>query len=94
MHEQLKPSIAMFLITTKILQDCYGFHRCILYVTKQNLNAELQRIARRDNKAFLSEYRKETEEGNRMGRLDISSRKWEISKAHLFKDGHDKGQKQ
>ena len=31
------------------------------------LNAESQRKARRDNKAFLSEYRKETEEGNRMG---------------------------
>jgi len=32
------------------------------------LNAEVQRIARRDNKAFLSDQCKETEENNRMGR--------------------------
>ena len=32
------------------------------------LNAEFQRKARRDNKAFLSEHRKEIEEGNRMGK--------------------------
>ena len=31
------------------------------------LNAKFQTKARRDNKAFLSEYREETEEGNRMG---------------------------
>ena len=33
-----------------------------------HLNAEFQRIARRDKKAFLSEQRKEIEENNRMGR--------------------------
>ena len=32
-----------------------------------HLNAELQRIARRDKKAFLSDQCKETEENNRMG---------------------------
>ena len=32
------------------------------------LNAELQRIARRDKKAFLSDQCKETEENNRMGK--------------------------
>ena len=32
------------------------------------LNAEFQRIARRDKKAFLSEHCKETEENNRMGK--------------------------
>ena len=32
------------------------------------LNAELQRIARRDKKAFLSDRCKETEENNRMGK--------------------------
>ena len=32
------------------------------------LNAKLQRIARRDKKAFLSEQCKEVEENNRMGR--------------------------
>ena len=33
-----------------------------------HLNAELQRIARRDKKAFLSDQCKEIEENNRMGR--------------------------
>ena len=32
------------------------------------MNAEIQRIARRDNKAFLSEQCKEIEENNRMGK--------------------------
>ena len=40
-----------------------------------HLNAEFQRIARRDQKAFLSDQCKEIEEKNRMGRLEISSRK-------------------
>ena len=34
-----------------------------------HLNAELQRIARRDKKAFLSDQYKETEENNRMGQI-------------------------
>ena len=42
------------------------------------LNAEVQRIARRDKKAFFNEQCKEIEENNRMERLDISSRKVEI----------------
>ena len=33
-----------------------------------HLNAEFQRIARRDKKAFLSDQRKEIEESNRMGK--------------------------
>ena len=33
-----------------------------------HLNAEFQRIARRDKKAFLSDQWKETEENNRMGK--------------------------
>ena len=32
-----------------------------------HLNAEFQRIARRDKKAFLSDHCKEREENNRMG---------------------------
>ena len=32
------------------------------------MHAEFQRIARRDNKAFLSEQCKEIEESNRMGK--------------------------
>ena len=35
---------------------------------KGNLNAEFQRIARRDKKAFLSDQCKEIEENNRMGK--------------------------
>ena len=34
-----------------------------------NLNAEFQRIARRDKKAFLSDQCKEIEESNRMGKI-------------------------
>ena len=41
----------------------------------KHLNAEFQRIARRDKKACLSDQCKEIEENNRMGKLEISSRK-------------------
>ena len=34
----------------------------------KHLNAEFQRLARRDKKAFLSDQRKEIEENNRMGK--------------------------
>ena len=34
-----------------------------------HLNAEFQRLARRDKKAFLSEQGKEIEENNRMGKI-------------------------
>ena len=43
-----------------------------------HMNAEFQRIARRDKKAFLSNQCKEIEENDRMGRLATSSRKLEI----------------
>ena len=43
-----------------------------------HLNAEFQRIAKKDKKAFLSDQCKEIEENNRMGKLEISSRKLEI----------------
>ena len=45
-----------------------------------HLNSEFQRIARRDKKDFLSDQYKEIEENNRMGKLEISSRKLEIPK--------------
>ena len=38
-----------------------------------HLNAEFQRIARRDKKAFLNDQCKEIEENNRMERVEISS---------------------
>ena len=49
-----------------------------------HLNAEFQRIARRDKKAFLSDQCKEIEEKNRMGRLEISSRKLEIPREQFI----------
>ena len=49
-----------------------------------HLNAEFQRIAWRDKKAFLSDQCKETEENNRIGRLEISSRKLEIPREHFI----------
>ena len=49
-----------------------------------HLNAEFQRIARRDKKAFLSDQCKEIEEINRMGRLKIFSRKVEIPREHFM----------
>ena len=48
------------------------------------LNAKLQRIARRDKKAFLSEQCKEVEENNKWKGLEISSRKLEISREHFM----------
>ena len=49
-----------------------------------HLNAEFQRIARRDKKAFLSEQCKEIEENNRMGKTRDSSRKLEIPREHFM----------
>ena len=49
-----------------------------------HLNAEFQRIARRDKKAFLRDHCKEIEENNRMERLEISSRKLEIPREQHF----------
>ena len=49
-----------------------------------HLNAEYQRIARREKKAFLSDQCKEIEENNRMGKTEISSRKLEIQREHFM----------
>ena len=48
-----------------------------------HLNADFQRIARRDKKAFLSNQCKEIEENKERERLEISSRKSEVSKEHF-----------
>ena len=56
------------------------------------MNAELQRIARRDKKAFLSDQCKDIEETAEWERLEISSRKLEIPREHFMKDRHNKGQ--
>ena len=49
-----------------------------------HLNAEFQRIARRDKKALLSEQCRETEENNRLEKLVISSRKLEIPREYFM----------
>ena len=46
----------------------------------KNLNAEFQRIARRDKKAFLSNQRKEIEEKNRMGKTRALFKKFRDTK--------------
>ena len=49
-----------------------------------HLNAEFQRIARRDKKAFLSDQCKELEETIEWERLEISSRKLEIPREYFM----------
>ena len=48
------------------------------------LNAEFQRRARRDKRAFLSEQCIELEENTEWERLEISSRKLEIPREHFM----------
>ena len=50
----------------------------------KHLNAEFQRIARRDKKAFLSDKCKEIEKTIEWERLEISSRKLEIPREHFM----------
>ena len=51
----------------------------------KHLNAEFQRIARRDKKAFFSDQCKEIEENNRMGKTkDLILRKLEIPREHFM----------
>ena len=49
-----------------------------------HLNAEFQRMARRDKKAFLSDQCKEIEENNRMGKTRALSRKLGIAREHFM----------
>ena len=56
----------------------------------KHLNAEFQRIARRDKKAFFSDQSKEIEENNRMRTLQENQR---YQRNISCKDGLDKGQK-
>ena len=58
-----------------------------------HLNAELQRIARRDKKAFLSDQCKEIEENNRIGMTRNLFKKIRYQGNISCKDGLDKGQK-
>ena len=59
--------------------------------TYTHLNAEFQRIARSNKKAFFTEQYKEIAKNNRMGKtIEISSRKLEIPRNISYKDGHNK----
>ena len=49
-----------------------------------HLNAEFQRIARREKKAFLSNQCKEIEENNRMGKTRDLFKKLEIPREHFM----------
>ena len=49
-----------------------------------HLNAEFQRLTRRDKKAFLSDQCKEIEETIEWERLEISSRKLELPREHFM----------
>ena len=56
-----------------------------------HLNAEFQRIARRDKKAFLSDQCKEIEENNRIERTRVLFKKIRDTKGNIScKDGHNK----
>ena len=58
------------------------------------MNAEFQRIARRDKKAFLSDGCKEIEENNRMGKTRALFKKIRDTKGNFHaKMGSKKGQK-
>ena len=65
-----------------------------------HLNAEFQRVARRDKKAFLSDECKEIEENNRMGKTrDLFKRSLRLEKIRYqgnisCKDGFNKREKQ
>ena len=59
-----------------------------------HLNAEFQRRARTDKKAFLSDQYKEIEENNRMGNTRDHFKKTGDTKGTFReKNGHNKGQK-
>ena len=50
----------------------------------KHLNTEIQRIARRDKKAFLCDQCKEIDEKTEWERLEISSTKLEIPREHFI----------
>ena len=58
-----------------------------------HVNAEFQRIARRDKKDFLTDQCKKIEESNRIRKTRDSSRKLENQGNISCEDEHNKGQK-
>ena len=58
------------------------------------LNAEFQRMARRDKKTFFNEQCKEIEENNRKGKSRDRQENQRYQRNISCKDGHNKGQKE
>ena len=58
-----------------------------------HLNADFQKIARRDKKAFLSDQCRKIEENNRMGKTRDLQENWRYQGNISCKDGYNKGQK-
>ena len=59
----------------------------------KHLNAEFQRIARRDKKAFPNDQSKDIEENNRMRKTRDLFEKIRDTREHCMQDGLNKGQK-
>ena len=58
------------------------------------MNAEFQRIARRDKTSFLSDQCKQIKENNRMGKtIDLFQKIRDTKRTILCRDRHNKGQK-
>ena len=57
-----------------------------------HMNAEFQRIARREKKVFHSGHCKEIEENNRIGKTRDLFKKIRYQRKFSCKDGHSKGQ--
>ena len=76
-------------------KECYAADSYLTMVMLgKHLNAEFQRIARRDEKAFLRDQCKEIEENNRMGKTRDLFKKIRDTKGNIScKDGLNKGQK-
>ena len=53
-------------------------------IMRMYLNAEFQRISRRDKKAFLSDQCKEIEENNRMGKTRDLFKEIKIPREHFM----------
>ena len=54
------------------------------------LNAEFQRVARRDKKAFLCKQCKEIDKNNKMGDMSSLQENWRFQGNISCKDGHNK----
>ena len=88
-HGVLKLALYILDLSLKSQRLCKGEKESYTH-----LNAEFQRITRRDKKAFLSDQCKEIEEYNRMGKTRELFKKIKRYQGNIScKDGLNKGQK-